>query len=140
MVLDRRSQAATDVAFVPDLMEACSNEHATLCSTPGVEVRTRAPAGWVTKHARRRNATQGAAGVLQPFTSYRGAKHAAGDAKGMEVAASVLDYSMSDATHSPMVLGKPFSAAPFSCSSQRPSQPLQLLVSLYRSLGGSALL
>ncbi|EFJ43505.1 hypothetical protein VOLCADRAFT_96272 [Volvox carteri f. nagariensis] len=37
VVLDRRTQAATDVAFIPDLMEACAREHATMCSAPGME-------------------------------------------------------------------------------------------------------
>ncbi|GLI61059.1 hypothetical protein VaNZ11_003321 [Volvox africanus] len=37
VVLERRTQAATDVAFIPDLMEACSKEKATMCSAPGME-------------------------------------------------------------------------------------------------------
>ncbi|GIL81323.1 hypothetical protein Vretimale_1124 [Volvox reticuliferus] len=37
MVSERRTQAATDVAFIPDLMEACAKEKATMCSAPGME-------------------------------------------------------------------------------------------------------
>ncbi|GIL63487.1 hypothetical protein Vafri_17538 [Volvox africanus] len=37
VVLERRTQAATDVAFIPDLMEACAKEKATMCSAPGME-------------------------------------------------------------------------------------------------------
>ncbi|KXZ44222.1 hypothetical protein GPECTOR_71g583 [Gonium pectorale] len=37
VVVDRRLQAATDVAFVPDLIDACAKEHAAFCSGPGME-------------------------------------------------------------------------------------------------------
>ncbi|GFR39802.1 hypothetical protein Agub_g290, partial [Astrephomene gubernaculifera] len=37
VVVERRRQAATDVAFLPHLREACTREHATFCATPGLE-------------------------------------------------------------------------------------------------------
>ncbi|KAG2448959.1 hypothetical protein HYH02_005713 [Chlamydomonas schloesseri] len=37
LVVERQLQAATDVAFVPDLMEACAREHATYCASPDIE-------------------------------------------------------------------------------------------------------
>eukprot|EP00198_Chlamydomonas_reinhardtii_P000733 XP_001690068.1 predicted protein [Chlamydomonas reinhardtii] len=37
LVVERQLQAATDVAFVPDLMEACAREHATYCASPDLE-------------------------------------------------------------------------------------------------------
>ena len=34
-LLDRRAQAASNIAFIPDLMDACRHEHANLCEASG---------------------------------------------------------------------------------------------------------